>query len=91
MNNTIQSSQGVMKQDQRLVSKSIRFSLKWWKDTGVILGLMGIVYLAMRIFTNHYLTSSQCQSGCVVTVCYLALVVFCVLLFLHIFYCFVKR
>lgn len=86
MNDTIQRRQEDMKLDQRRLSNGIRFSLKWWKDTGVILGLMGIIYLAMRIFTNQYLTSSQNQSSCVVTVCYLALVVLCVLLFLHIFY-----
>ena len=86
MNDTIQSRQGDMKQNQHIASNGIRFSLKWWKDIGVMLGLMGIIYLAIRIFTSQYLTSSQSQSGCVVTVCYLALVVLCVLLFLHIFY-----
>lgn len=86
MNDTIQGNQQDMKQNKRHLSNGIRFSLKWWKDTSVILGLMGIIYFAMRFFTNQYLTSSQSQSSCVVTVCYLALVVLCVLLFLHIFY-----
>lgn len=85
MNDNIESKHSRTKINQHLLGSGVRFSVKWWKDTGVIFGLTGIIYLAMWIFTNRYLPSSQPQNSFVITVCYLALIVLCVLLFLHVF------
>lgn len=58
-----------------------RMSVKWWKDTGILIGLMTIVYAAMWVFEKEYHVPGQ--GSCVIDICYLILLVLIVLFFVH--------
>ena len=74
----------MQKMNKEKVGSSPCLSRKWWKDTIVLMGLAALICFAMWYFKKEYLV--QGQSGNVISVCYLTLVVLAVLFLLHLFY-----
>ena len=54
------------------VGISRRMSLKWWKDTLMLIGIAGIAIFALWGFKNYL---GQGHGECVISVCYLTLFV----------------